>query len=91
MECLAHGIYGAWKAGVVDVQSEDGLTNTSITKAKMNKDITWKKKSQKDAVDLIQAQKNCKFANVRLLAPDKIGFAYILHYLKTLPTNKDTI
>ena len=34
MECLAHVIDGACKAGVVDVQSEDMLLDISITRGK---------------------------------------------------------
>ena len=48
-------ISGACKDGVVDVKYEDGSLDKSSTRAKMNKDITWKKKSQKGAVALIQA------------------------------------
>ena len=47
MECLAHVINGACKAGVVDVQSEGGSLETSSTREKMNMAITWTKKSQK--------------------------------------------
>ena len=32
MECLAHVISGECKAGVVDVQSEDGFPDTQITR-----------------------------------------------------------
>ena len=67
-------ISGACKDGVVDVKYEDGQLDTSSTRAKMNKDITWKKKSQKGAVALIQTQKYCKLANVCLLAPAKTRF-----------------
>ena len=55
MDCLAHVISGSCKDGVVDVQSEDGLLDTPITRAKINKAIIWTKKSQKGAVALIQA------------------------------------
>ena len=44
MECLTHVIDGACKAGVVDVQYEDGLLDTSSTRAKTNKAITWTNK-----------------------------------------------
>ena len=81
MECLAHVITGAFKDGVVDVKSEYGLLDTSITRAKMNKATTWKNKSQKGAVALIQAQKHCKLANVCLLTPTKTRFAYMMHSL----------
>ena len=57
----------------------------------MNKVITWKNKSPKDAVALIQVQKHCKLVNVRLLAPAKNRFAYILHSFKSLPVNKYAI
>ena len=41
---------------------------------KINMSITWKKKSQKGAVAIIQEQKHCKLANFRLLDPDKTSF-----------------
>ena len=91
MECLAYLISGACKAGVVDVQYEDGCLYTSSTRAQTNKAITWTKKSQKGAVALIQAQNHCKLANVCLLAPAKNRFAYILHYFNNLLMNKGTI
>ena len=53
MECLANIITGSRKANVVDVKSEDGLLDTSSTRKKLKKAITWIKKSQKSAVDLI--------------------------------------
>ena len=84
-----HVISGACKAGVVDVQSEDGLLDTSSTGEKMNKDITWKKKSQKGAVALIHKKEHFKlqmFAYSPLL---KIVFVYILNYLKILLMNMD--
>ena len=86
-----HIIDGAFKAGVFDVQSEDRLLDISITRAKINKAITWIKKSQKGAVALNQAQTCCKLSNVRLLAPTKTFFAYILHSLKSLLIKKDDI
>ena len=91
IKLLAHVISGACKAGVVDVQYEDWSIDTSSTRAKMNKVITWKNKSPKDAVALIQVQKHCKLVNVRLLAPAKNRFAYILHSFKSLPVNKYAI
>ena len=71
MECLAHVIYGALKAIVVDVKFEDGSLDISSTRAKMNKNIMWTKKSQKGSVALIQEQKQFKIENVRLIAPSK--------------------
>ena len=91
MECLAHVINGACKAGVVDVQSEGGSLETSSTREKMNMAITWTKKSQKGAVALIQTQNHCKPANVCLLDPSKTRFEYILNYPKSLLTKKDAI
>ena len=78
---MAHVIAGAHKAGVVDVQSEDRLLDTSRNMAKINKAITWTNKSQKCAGALIQAQKHCKLANVCLLTPTKTRFAYMMHSL----------
>ena len=91
MECVAHVIARACKADVVGVQSEDGPLDTSITREKINKAVTWNKKSQKGAVDFIQAQKHCKLANVSLLALVKTIFSYILHSFKSLLVNKDEI
>ena len=79
-----HIIDGSFKAGVVDVQSEDRLLDISITRAKINKAITWTKKSQKGAVALNQAQNCCKLSNT------KTRFAYILHSLKSFLINKMT-
>ena len=91
MGCLVHVIYGAYKAGVVYVQSQDGLLDTSSTRGEINKAITCTNKSQKGSVALIQAQKHCKLENVRLLAPDKNCFSYISHSFKSLCMNKDDI
>ena len=91
MECLEYVIYGECKAVIVDVKSEDGLLNISSTRAKKNKAITWTKKSPKFFVALIQSQKHCKLVNIRLLAPAKNRFEYILHSLKSLLINKDNI
>ena len=90
MECLAHVISGSSKAGVVDVKSEDGLLDTSNTRAIMNKNIMWTKESQKSAAALVKAQKNCKLEIFRLLAPAKNNFSYILHSFKILLINKDS-
>ena len=63
------------------MQYEDGLIDTSINN----------NKSQKGDVALIQAQKHCKLASVRLLTPSKARFAYILHSFKSLLMNNDSI
>ena len=89
MECLAYVIFGACKAGVVDVKYKDGSLDKSMNRAKTNKAITWKKKPQKVAIALIQTQMNYKIANVLLLAPAKTSLAYILNYFKILLMNKD--
>ena len=91
MELLAYVIYGASKAGVVDVHYEDGSIDTSINRTKMNKAIMWKNKSQKGAIALIQEQKHCKFANVCLIAPSKTRFVYILNSFKIFLMKKDAI
>ena len=91
MECLAHVISVAYKAGVFNVQSKDGLLDTLITRAKINKAITWTNKSQKGTLTLIQAQKHCKLANFCLLAPSKTSFPDILQSFKILIINKDSI
>ena len=91
MDYLAHVISWSCKAGVFDVQYEDGSLDTSSTRAKTNKAIIWTNKSQKGAVALIQAQKHCKLANFCLLAPSKNRFAYILNSIKSLLMNKDAI
>ena len=49
------------------------------------------KETKKGAVALIQAHKHCKLANVRLLAPAKNRFSYILHPFKILLLKKDSI
>ena len=41
MDYLAHVISWSCKAGVFDVQYEDGSLDTSSTRAKINKAITW--------------------------------------------------
>ena len=87
MECLARVIDGSCEAGVVHVKSEDGSIDTSSTREK----ITWANKSQKIDVALIQAQKHFKLANVRLLAPSKNRFSYIMNSFKSLLVNKDSI
>ena len=88
MACV---ISGKFKAGVVDSKYEGGLLDTSSNRAKINKAITWTKKSPKFFVALIQSQKHCKLVNIRLLAPAKNRFEYILHSLKSLLINKDNI
>ena len=44
MEHLEYVIAWSCKAGVVDVKSEDGSLDTSITRANFNKSIIWTKK-----------------------------------------------
>ena len=91
MEGLAHVIAREYKAGVVDGQYDDESLDTSSTRAKMNKAVSWTNKSQKGGVDLVKTQKYCKLTNVCLLAPDKTCFSYILHSFKIPIINKDTI
>ena len=91
MDFLTHVIAGAWKSGVVDVKSEDVSIDTSSSRAKINKAITWTNKSQKGSVALIQAQKHCKLENFSLIAPSKNRFSYIFHSFKILLMNKDAI
>ena len=47
MDWLAYVIAEACKSGVVDVESGDGSFDTSSTREKINKGITWTKKSKK--------------------------------------------
>ena len=47
LEWLAHEIAGAYKSGVVDVKYEYRSLDTSSTRAKINKAITWKNKLKK--------------------------------------------
>ena len=70
------------KAGVVDVQSEYGLLDTSSTRGEMNKSIKWTNRLQIFSVALFKAQEHCKLAIFCLITPSKNGFSYILHSFK---------
>ena len=43
MECLAHVLANACKAGVMDIKSDDGRVDTELTRRNMQRCITWKK------------------------------------------------
>ena len=69
MECLAHILVGACKAGVQSIKSDDGEVDTELTRRNMQKYITWKKEIQKGARALWEAQIHCRIKEKRLLTP----------------------
>ena len=56
MECLDHFLAISCKAGVMDVEYDDGRVDTEVTRKNMKLCITWNKKSQKGAKDLETVQ-----------------------------------
>ena len=67
MDCLAHILEGACKAGVQLIKSDDGEVDTKLTRRNMQKCITWTKKIQKGARDLWEAKLHCGIKEKRLL------------------------
>ena len=47
MECLAHILAGAFKAGVQSMKLDDGEVDTELTRRNIQKCITWMKNIQK--------------------------------------------
>ena len=75
MNCLAHILEGACKAGVQSIKSDDGEVDTKLTRWNMQKCITWGKKIQKGARALFEAQLHCRIKEKRLLTPVLTRFA----------------
>ena len=57
----------------------------------MQKYITWKKKSQKEARALREAHINCGIKEKRLLTLVSTRFAYLIHSFRSLLENKPAI
>ena len=57
----------------------------------MQKCITWKKKIQKGARNLQEAQIHCGIKEKRLFTPVSTHFAYLIHSFRSLMGNKPAI
>ena len=91
MECLAHILAGACKAGVQSIKSDDGEVDTELIRQDMQKCITWKNNIQKGAQALWESQLHCGIKRKHLLTPVTTHFAYLVDLFSSLLENKPSI
>ena len=87
--CLAHALSGACKKAVIDART--GTLSIEQTRIKLQKCITWTKKSQKGCNSLREAQEFCHLPPQKLLTPVKTRFAYLIYAFRRLVSNQATI
>ena len=91
MECLAHTLLRACKAGVQSIKLDDVEFDTEFMRWNMQKCITWMKKSQKGARSLWDTHIHCCIKEKRILTPVLTRFAYLIHYSRSLLENEPAI
>ena len=88
---MAHVLHGACKAAVINVETDDKTLSIESTRIRMQKCITWTKKSKKGHTFLSESQLYCNLPITHLLTPVKTRFAYLMHAFWCLLKNRKAI